>query len=188
MSHFVRLEVVVDHDNAALCGRECVYLDQDHENWSGATCDLFNEDLAQEPNHDGLFPRDQRCIAAEARDDSVEQSRVGRAVGRLLRIADETEGKSYELALTMALRGVTETVAILTAPIDSPPPAEVKPSELQGGERQRFVDAAAMRIMASLAQTVTMWSDSARSAYVAAEALWTERQKRIDEQHARGRK
>jgi hypothetical protein len=82
----------------------------------------------------------------------------------------------------------------------SPPPAEVKPSadsealaairsaaDIQLAiERQRFLDEAAMRLAGScLDQQANL---DAALAYTMAESLWTERQKRIDEQHARGRK
>jgi hypothetical protein len=92
----------------------------------------------------------------------------------------------------------------------SPPHAEVKLSELsavlekveqqmaaklvelQGLQRQRFIDAAAVHVLPSTKASSTVhprdFYYSPERAYDAAEALWTERQKRIDEQHARGRK
>jgi hypothetical protein len=84
------------------------------------------------------------------------------------------------------------------------PPAEVKPSDcpivlpeilarniirdaerMGDADRWRFLDEAAMRILPHVSDAPTA---AANIAYNCAEALWAERQKRIDEQHARGRK
>lgn len=94
--------------------------------------------------------------------------------------------------------GYEQLYAILTAPTDSPTPAEVKPSdltaafekiekqmatklvELQGVERRRFIDAAAVRLFAAVwpEATAAMLEHHANDAYDGAEALWAERQKR----------
>jgi hypothetical protein len=84
------------------------------------------------------------------------------------------------------------------------PPAEVKPSDcpivlpeilarniirdaerMGDADRWRFLDEAAMRILPHVSDAPTA---AANIAYNCAEALWAERQKRIDEQHERGRK
>jgi hypothetical protein len=58
-------------------------------------------------------------------------------------------------------------------------------------DRQRFLDKAAIQNHAAILAgpcDSAYHNNIAANAYAEAEALWTERQKRIDEQHARGRK
>jgi hypothetical protein len=59
-------------------------------------------------------------------------------------------------------------------------------------DRQRFIDEAATRMFVALLGNADDPDEHEEGysslAYNAAEALWTERQKRIDEQHARERK
>jgi hypothetical protein len=108
----------------------------------------------------------------------------------------------------MALVSISELdtpARLLLECIDgAPPPAEVKPSDcpivlpeilarniirdaerMGDADRWRFLDEAAMRILPHVSDAPTA---AANIAYNCAEVLWAERQKRIDEQHARGRK
>ena len=58
-----RLTIAIEADDL-VCGEGCPYLDADHENWTGATCTLFDLDLCEDIADEGV-PRAAACIARE---------------------------------------------------------------------------------------------------------------------------